>query len=271
MTELELRPEGAPAVELIRVRAPNPGPLTLTGTNTYALRDGQQVWVVDPGPRDPEHLAEILHVCAGLGRPLGVLLTHHHADHAAGAATLARQLAARSGIDVPLWAADPTLVPGSRRIPAALMGEHGAAAHIIHLPGHTADSVGLLVAGGRMITGDTLLGGSSTVIVPEDGGTVAEHLQSLAILRALVKDGRIASLHPGHGEEILSPLEALRALEDSIAHRRERIEQVRRARMAGILTMERLRRAVYGPELPVQLHQAADWNLRAALEHISPR
>ena len=85
-------PEGPP-VELIQVRAGNPGPMTLTGTNSYVLRDGDLVWVVDPGPRDPEHLAELLLRCGAAARPQGVLVTHRHLDHTAGAATLASCLA----------------------------------------------------------------------------------------------------------------------------------------------------------------------------------
>ena len=88
------RAPDAPAVELIVVRADNPGPMTLTGTNSHVLRDEDQVWVVDPGPKDPEHLAELLLTCGDDARPEGVLVTHRHADHAAGAATLARQLTA---------------------------------------------------------------------------------------------------------------------------------------------------------------------------------
>ncbi|MFQ6484033.1 MBL fold metallo-hydrolase [Brachybacterium epidermidis] len=258
----------APGVELITLRAPNPGPMTLTGTCTYVLRDGAQVWVVDPGPKDPEHLAGVLLACGADAQPMGVLVTHHHADHAAGAATLARQLSARTGRDVPLWAADQRTVAGSRPLPAVLDGDRGTAGHVIHLPGHTADSVGVLVEGGRMLTGDTLLGGSSTVIVPDHGGDLGEYLQSLAILRAMTSDGRVSSLYPGHGEPYLSPLEALEAIEQAIAHRHERIEQVRRARTAGILTMDRLLRVVYGADLPAQLEKAARWNLRATLDHL---
>src|SRR5690606_8800253 len=173
------RAPDAPAVELIVVRADNPGPMTLTGTNSHVLRDEDQVWGVDPGPKDPEHLAELLLTCgddarpegvlvthrhadhaagaatlarqltarsgrAGAAdpapqdpghpaerlltcgddaRPEGVLFTHRHADHAAGAATLARQLPARSGREVPLWAADQSAVPGSRPLPATLIGD----------------------------------------------------------------------------------------------------------------------------------------------------
>lgn len=259
----------APAVELTVIRADNPGPMTLQGTNSYVLRDGDQVWVIDPGPKDPEHLAELLLACGADARPQGVLVTHRHADHTAGAATLARQLAARSGAEVPLHAADQSAVPGSRPLPTALISDHGTVAHIVHLPGHTADSVGVLVDGGRMLTGDTLLGGSSTVIVPDDGGDLAEYLQSLAILRAMALDGRISEIRPGHGPAHESPLEALDAIEQAITHRRERIEQVRRARTAGVLTMDRLVRAVYGTDLPEGLDRAARWNLRATLDHLA--
>ena len=261
-------PDG-PSVELIVVRAENPGPMTLTGTNSYVVRDGDQVWVVDPGPRDPEHLAELLLRCGADCRPRGVLVTHRHLDHTAGAATLARQLAARSGHEVPLHAADPSVVPGARPMPATLESDHGTVGHVVHLPGHTSDSVGVLIEGGRLLNGDTLLGGSSTVIVPDDGGSLSEYLQSLAILRAMTMDGRIGSIHPGHGPAYETPLDALEAIEESIAHRRERIEEVRRARTAGVLTMDRLLRVVYGPDLPEQLEGAARWNLRATLDHLA--
>ena len=269
MTENDaVREPTAPNVELIAVRADNPGPMTLEGTNSYVVRDGDQTWVIDPGPKDPEHLAELLLTC-GDTRPMGVLVTHRHLDHAAGAATLARQFAARSGTEVPLWAADQSAVPGSRPLPSTLGGDLGTVAHVIHLPGHTSDSVGVLVDGGRLLSGDTLLGGSSTVIIPEDGGSLTEYLQSLAILRAMATDGRIGSIHPGHGPAYDSPLDVLEALEQAIAHRRDRIEQVRRARTAGVLTMERLLRVVYGAELPEQLRDAARWNLRATLDHLA--
>lgn len=263
------RDPSAPAVELTALRADNPGPMTLSGTNSYLVRDGDQVWIVDPGPKDPEHLAELLLSCGDDARPQGVLVTHRHQDHTAGAATLARQLAARSGREVPLWAADQSAVSGSRPLPSTLESDQGTVGHVIHLPGHTSDSVGVLVDGGRLLSGDTLLGGSSTVIIPEDGGSLTDYLQSLAILRAMTMDGRIGSIHPGHGPSYDSPLDVLEALEQAISHRRERIEQVRRARTAGVLTMDRLLRVIYGPELPVPLQNAARWNLRAALDHLS--
>ncbi|PWH06500.1 MBL fold metallo-hydrolase [Brachybacterium endophyticum] len=261
------RDPAAPGVELELIRADNPGPMTLQGTNTYVLRDGEQSWVVDPGPLDVPHLTAVIRACGP--RPMGVLVTHRHDDHTAGAGTLRRQLQNRTGCEVRLWAADPRAVAGAQTPPSELISENGIVGHVIHLPGHTADSVGLLVEGGRMLTGDTLLGdGSSTVISPPDG-SLTEHLQSLAVMRALATDGRISSLHPGHGSVAESPLEALEAIESMIAHREERIDQVRQARAAGALSMDRLLRAVYGEALDPGLRGAAEDSLRAVLDHIS--
>src|SRR5699024_10004294 len=211
-----------------------------------------------PGSRAPGRAAATLR---SESRPQGVLVTHRHLDHTAGAATLARQLAARSGLEVPLWSADQAAVPGSRPLPATLEGDHGTVGHVIHLPGHTSDSVGVLVDGGRLLSGDTLLGGSSTVIMPQDGGSLTDYLQSLAILRAMALDGRIGSIHPGHGPVYETPLEVLEAIEQAIEHRNERIDQVRRARTAGVLTIDRLLRVVYGADLSEPLAEAARWNL----------
>ncbi|MCS6712131.1 MBL fold metallo-hydrolase [Brachybacterium sp. EF45031] len=259
----------ADPVELLCLRAPNPGPMTLDGTNTYVLRDGAQSWVVDPGPRDIGHLTAILRACGlpGPAAPQAVIVTHRHADHAEAAGTLVRQLRQRTGAPVELYASDPTAVPGARVPPAELIGERGTVAHVLHLPGHTADSLALLVEGGRLLSGDTLLGGSSTTIVPPDG-SLTDLLASLEVLQAMSMDGRIAGIHPGHGEPIESPHEARDAIDEALAHRRERIEQVRAARAEGLLTMDRLVRRLHGDTLPPELREAAEWNILAAITHL---
>lgn len=269
MSVSEPRAAEAAPVEILCVRAPNPGPLTLTGTNTYVVRDGDQVWVVDPGPRLGSHLDAVL--AAGAldrgARPAGILVTHRHADHAEGAGTLRRHLSQRAGTPVPLWAVDVGAVPGAQAPPARLAGDRGVVGHVIHLPGHTADSVGLLVQGGRLLVGDTLLGGSSTHIAPPDG-SVADHLASLDVLAALCEDGRIAALLPGHGDPYDGPTAALEAVRQAASHRRERIEQVRAARVRGLLTMPRLRREIYGEDLAPDLQEAADANVRAMIAYL---
>lgn len=269
MTEQPLRAAGAPAPEITCLVAPNPGPLTLQGTCTYIVRDGDQVWIVDPGPRDAAHLEAILDAAlmARGARAAGILLTHRHDDHAAGAGTLRRRLSGTARRDVPLWAVDTAAVPGAIRPPGRLLCDRGTMGHVIHLPGHTADSVALLVEGGRLLVGDTLLGGSSTVIVPPDGDLTA-YLQSLQVLRALCLDGRIFAILPGHGEPFEDPAAALAAVEDAISHRLARIDAVREARARGVLTMPRLLREIYGPDLPAELEEGATWNILAATEHI---
>lgn len=269
MTEPVVRDERAPLPEIHCLRAPNAGPMTLDGTNTYVVRDGDQVWVVDPGPRDPAHLEAVLDA-VGVGRgcrAAAVLVTHRHADHTEAAGALRRRLQHLSTEAVPLWAADPPAVPGSHAPPSRIAGDLGVMGHVIHLPGHTADSIGLLVAGGRLLSGDTLLGASSTVIAPPDG-SLTDYLQSLQIVRAMCLDGRISAILPGHGPAMQEPAAALAAVDDALAHRRERIEEVRRARERGLLTMPRLVREIYGPDLPDALREPAEWNIRAAIEHL---
>src|SRR5690242_20348039 len=66
-----------------RVRAANPSPMTLDGTNTYVVAG----WVVDPGPDDEPHLSAVLDAAGGA--PAGIVLTHDHFDHSEGAQRLA--------------------------------------------------------------------------------------------------------------------------------------------------------------------------------------
>ena len=75
----------------MRVRADNPSPLTLDGTNTYVVEG----WVVDPGPDDPAHLDAILR--AAPGGVEGIVLTHGHPDHDAGAPALAERASGACG------------------------------------------------------------------------------------------------------------------------------------------------------------------------------
>src|SRR4051794_12346298 len=80
----DVRPVTASASVLL---APNPGPMTLEGTNAWVLRaDGSgPAVVVDPGPLTEEHLVAV----AVAGPVELILLTHGHSDHSAGAPRLA--------------------------------------------------------------------------------------------------------------------------------------------------------------------------------------
>lgn len=219
---------------VVRVRAANPSPLTLDGTNTYVTAG----WVVDPGPAEPAHLEAVL---AAVGGPLqGIVLTHGHADHAEGAEPLARA----AGGDVPI-----VLPHDEQRV-----GPFRA----IATPGHAADHVCLL-AGGVCFTGDTVLGSGSVFIAPGEG-SLAAYLDSLRRLRELELD----LLAPGHGPYVR---DARGKLDEYLAHRLERERRLLAGLEAGARTTDELLDAAW-PDVSGELRFAAAITLEAHLEKL---
>jgi glyoxylase-like metal-dependent hydrolase (beta-lactamase superfamily II) len=213
-----------------RVRAPNPSPLTLDGTNTY----GAGGWVVDPGPDDEAHIEAVL--AAAAGGILGIVLTHSHADHAEAA----RPLAARAG-DVPVV------------LPAE--GEEVGPFRAIATPGHAPDHVCLLF--GRVcFAGDTVLGEGSVFIAPGEG-SLSAYLDSLRRLREL----DLEVLCPGHGPYVWDPAAKL---DEYIAHRLERERLLVEALAAGARAEDELLDRAWS-DVPEHLRPAAGLTLRAHL------
>ena len=198
--------------------APNPGIMTLDGTNTWILRDGERSLVVDPGPLSDDHLAAI---ADRAGDVQAILLTHHHLDHSEGA----RELATRLGCGV--RALDPAYRLGDEGLHDGDVVEVGdLSVHVIGTPGHTADSLSFLVpAEGAVLTGDTVLGRGTTVVAHPDG-QLGAYLDSLDRLHALAVEHEVRTIWPGHGPVID---DALPVLDYYIAHRQERLQQVRDA------------------------------------------
>ena len=253
------------------VLAPNPGPMTLEGTNTWVLGDSSlgPVVVVDPGPEDDGHLRRVLEVAGG--RVAVVLLTHRHLDHSAGAATFA----ARAGCDVravdPAWRVGVD-GPGDGGLDDGTVIEAaGVRLEVVATPGHTSDSVSLLVTdvddagpGAELLTGDTVLGFGSTVITHPDGDLGA-YLESLDRLLGLVADRGVARILPGHGPVVDDPSGVLTAYR---RHRLERLAQVREALAAGARTPEEVLAAVYPDSVGTPIEGAAAQSVRAQLDHL---
>lgn len=246
------------------VRADNPGPMTLEGTNTYVLRapGASDSVVVDPGPLDEAHLADVAALAAPSGGVVSlILLTHGHPDHADGAHLLQEMTGA------PMAAIDARLCVRA----AALTGdEHlaglaGLDLHVLATPGHTADSASFVVTGAdgegpALLTGDTILGRGTTVVAHPDG-RLGPYLDSLAAIRDL---GPVLLL-PGHGP-VRRDAAALAG--DYLAHRAERLDQVRAALAAGDRSAADVVRRVYADVDPV-LWPAAELSVRAQLDYLA--
>ncbi|TCB98911.1 MBL fold metallo-hydrolase [Micromonospora zingiberis] len=264
------------------LRAPNPGQMTLDGTNTWLLRGpGAQYGVlVDPGPDDEAHLAAITaHGPIGL-----VLITHGHPDHTEAAPRLSELLGG-----VPVRAVDPAHSIGAPPLPSTrptstrpastgpessgpessgpesseLGGDgHGLSIRLVPTPGHTADSICLLVEhDGRQVvlTGDTILGRGTTVVAHPDGH-LGDYLASLELLSAY----RGIPALPGHGPALA---DCGAAADFYLAHRRARLDQVRAALDAGAETAAEVVAKVYA-DVDRSLWWAAEWSVRAQLEYL---
>ena len=226
--------------------APNPGPYTGPGTNTWILDAGPVVVVIDPGPDDDSHLAALERRLGGATVGV-VLVTHAHPDHL----PLAERFARPHGASVrryPDLRDDDVVRAGNLSITA------------LYTPGHSADHLCFLLGEDRAIfTGDLILGrGSSMVTYPE--GDVAAYLRSLD--RVIALNPHI--LFPGHWDPVT---DAVRKLEEYRTHRLDRETQVRAELGRGRGTARELTERVYG-DLDDTLMLAAEMTLRAHLKKL---
>jgi glyoxylase-like metal-dependent hydrolase (beta-lactamase superfamily II) len=238
---------GAAAVRA--VLAPNASPMTLDGTRTY-LVGTERVVVIDPGPADPAHLDAVAEEI-GDGVVVGVVVTHGHPDHSAGAAAMAARwgVAARSAAGGGLEVGDRIETDAGELV-------------VVATPGHTPDHVAFhLPAAGAVFCGDLMMGGMETALVAAPEGDLGAYLASLARVRSLAP--RV--IYPGHGEPFTDPAAAIDAY---VRHREERERQVVAALAAGADSPEAIVAAVYGEGLPSPLRRQAARAVVAYLEHL---
>jgi len=246
------------------VLAPNASPMTLDGTNTWIIAEpgSAAAIVVDPGPAHEGHLRRVLANAARAGQRIArIVLTHGHSDHSAGA----RRLAELTGADV--LAADPAHQrgPGELR-PGSTIGGAGCELRVIVTPGHTPDSVCLLIeADGALLTGDTVLGRGTTVIAHD--GSLGDYLRSLDELRAIADAARLRALLPGHGPLLADPAGTL---DYYITHRAERLAEIEAALSAGDRTVGEIAARVYA-DVDRALWRFAHWSIRAQLAYLADR
>ena len=235
-----------PAAGTIGIRAPNPGPFTLTGTNSWIV-GADPAWLIDPGPALAAHLDALESELRGRGGLGGIALTHDHGDHAEAVAPMQERFpgtavaAARGQVDIVLGDGDPF---GPLRA--------------VLTPGHAPDHLSY-VRGDVAFTGDAVLGEGSVFVAPYPGA-LRGYLDGLERLRGHGP----ALLCPGHGPPVL---EAGAKLDQYIAHRLERERMLLKALDAGARTVTELLDRVWS-EAPVSLRRAATWTLAAHLDKL---
>jgi glyoxylase-like metal-dependent hydrolase (beta-lactamase superfamily II) len=242
VTRIEL-----PGDHIVGIRADNPGPFTLSGTNSWIVgRD--PAWLVDPGPELDEHVTALAGELDRRGGLAGIALTHDHADHTAAVPAIRARFpeavlaAARGDVDVRLGEGDR-------------FGELEA----IRTPGHAPDHLAF-VAGTAGLTGDAVLGEGSVFIAP-DPGALAGYLQGLAKLRRR----RLDVLCPGHGPPVDDPAAKL---DQYVAHRLDRERRLVAGLGAGARSVQEMLDAAWG-DVPAMLRPAATVTLAAHLDKLA--
>lgn len=255
-----------------RITAPNSGPMTFTGTNSY-LVGTERLVVIDPGPQDEAHLAALL---AAIGQtPVeAIAVTHTHKDHS----PLARQLKAATG--APIVGADahqlsrPTR-PGDAsldeaadldHVPDSVLGDGEVVTagdislQVVATPGHTANHLCFALAEtGILFSGDHVMAWSTSLVAPPDG----EMSAYLASLQTLLQRRDTLYL-PGHGAKLNDPLAYVEAL---FAHRMEREAAILGALECDSLSVTSLVDRLY-QGLDPRLRGAAGLSVLAHLERL---
>jgi glyoxylase-like metal-dependent hydrolase (beta-lactamase superfamily II) len=259
---------------LARVTAPNAGPYTFTGTNSFLL-GVDEIVVVDPGPADSRHFKALLAAIAD--RPVkAILLTHTHRDHCGLAARLRRHVGAPILSAGPHWlyrkanplerlvasrSCDFDLEPDATLANGETLSVDGLIVTALATPGHAANHLAFsLGASPYLLTGDHVMGWSSTVVAPPDGD-MGDYLASLErVIRA-----PFTHYLPAHGGPIAEGRKHARAL---LAHRLERNAQILQGLAAGDDSIGKLRARIY-PRIAPALRPAAAKTIEAHLDYLA--
>lgn len=239
------------------VRADNPGPKTLEGTNSWVVAVDGRAWVVDPGPDLDSHLDALAAIVDHRGGLAGIALTHRHGDHADGVAGLLRRSGPAPVLSRTGWLPDGA--PGGSTAVTVADGETHGPFRVVATPGHARDHV-VFLHGTSGFVGDTVLGRGSVLLVPHEGALTG-YLRALGRLR----DEELGRLLPGHGPVIDDPQAKL---DEYVAHRLDRERRLIAALDGGARSVDELLDAVWD-DAPGILRMAAAVTLQAHLDKLA--
>ncbi len=205
---------------ITRIVADNPGVMTYHGTNTYLVEGDAGLVVIDPGPEDATHIADILAAAASRAISL-ILLTHTHADHSGAVPGL------KAASGAPIAAFKAPAKPGFAPDIALADGEEISGFTAVFTPGHAADHLCFAFAGAAgekiLFSGDHVMSWSSSIVSPPEGD-MGDYYRSLQLLLTREDDVFL----PGHGPLLTQP----RALTAELLSHRQRREKTLMAELA---------------------------------------
>ncbi len=186
------------------------------------------------------------------GGVAGVALTHDHQDHVGGLEALLRLLRDAGG--------SPAVA--AHRHPADRAIGHGddlGPFVALATPGHAADHLAFVTAGGVVFSGDAVLGEGSVFVSPSPGA-LRGYLDALTDLRA--RDLKL--ICPGHGPLVTDPRSKL---DTYISHRLERERLLLAALADGARTIDEMLDGAWS-DAPAALRLAATVTLAAHLDKL---
>ncbi len=230
-----------------RVVARNPSVMTYHGTNTYLIEGDDGLTVIDPGPDDAVHVADVLRA-AGKTPIARLVLTHAHADHH-GATKAMRQ-----ATGAPAWGYLTSGSPSGFTADETLDdGGEVAGLKAVFTPGHAPDHLCFAYeapgTGRLLFSGDHVMSWSSSIVDPPHGNMRA-YYNSLELLLP-----RPEGLYlPAHGPVDPNPLPSV---EELLTHRKMREAAILGQLKAGPASIR---------DIATTLYAKTDLNLKVAAE-----
>ena len=265
------------------ITAPNPGPMTYFGTNTYILGSGSGLAIIDPGPNCEKHY-KVLKSILEVEKASHIIVTHSHLDHSSIAKRLSKEFSipifahgnpkgARSEFMKKIMKSskniggleglDLDFIPDVFLLGGEIIMGNNWNLEVLYTPGHLSDHLSFsLKEEGIIFSGDLVMGWTSTLISPPHGD-VGHYYSSLNKLLNRPED----LYFPGHGEKINNARSYVTNLKK---HKLNREKQILRILYKEDANSDQIAQKIY-KNLPDSLVRAGARNVLAHLINLLER